>query len=177
MSKSLLGACVMMLLAFSGSCVDEPAPDEIALTRSGGVEIIGISGRRLEDGDRYRVPLDSARRVAIGTSTREAMVVVNRGLDLVYVERIELVPAAGSTAQWRLLAPTRARELGLDVAGTTLAPEGRIDFDVGLTAAGEGPQRASLLIAWRQRDRLHRVRISLEARAAAVGGSTGPDPP
>lgn len=177
MAKALLGACVVMSLGWSGACVDGPVPDDVAIARSGGVEIIGISGRRLDDGDRYRVPLDSARVVAVGASAREAMVVVNRGLDLVHVERIELTPAAGSTGQWRLLAPTRARELGLDVAGTTLAPDGRIDFDVGLTAEVEGPQRASLLIAWRQRDRPHLVKIALEAWAAGASASTGPDPP
>lgn len=177
MAKSLIGACMVMVLGGFGSCMDEPGPDEIALTRSGGVEIIGISGRRLEDGDRYRVPLDSPRAVAIGARVREAMVVVNRGLDPVHVERIELTPAAGSTGPWRLLAPTRARELWLDVAGTTLAPDDRIDFDVGLTAEVEGPQRASLTIAWRQRDRPHLVRIAIEAWAAGASASTGPDPP
>lgn len=175
MSKFLIGVC--LLLGSLAACADPITDDEVAIARSGGVEIVGISGRRLTDGDRYRVPLDSARSLACGATTREAMVVVNRGLGPARLERIELTPEAGSTARWRLLAPTRARELGLDATDVSLPPEGRLDFDIGIAPEVEGLQRAWLVIAWREGARHQRVEIMLEARAIGARASTGPDPP
>lgn len=175
MSKALIGVCV--ILCALAACTDPITGDEVAVARSGGVEIIGISGRRLTDGDRYRLPLDSTRTIACGASVREAMVILNRGLGPARLERIELTPEAGSTARWRLLAPTRARELRLEPTDVPLPAEGRLDFDIGVAPVVEGLQRAWLVIAWREGARQERVEIMLEARAIGANASTGPDPP
>lgn len=170
---------VAMLAALSvfGACADDGAGDEVAIKRSGEVEIIGISGKRLSDGARYRVPLDSERIVALGAHAREAMVIVNRSLVPVRIERFELAPEAGAAGPWRLLAPTRAREVPLGAVGVVLDPERRLDFDVGLSPRVEGLQRATMIISWRSGGRAETRRITLEAWAVGAPTTTGPGPP
>lgn len=170
---------VLMLVTIGvcGACADDRVGDEVAIARSGGVEIIGVSGKRLSDGTRYRVPLDSERVVALGAPAREAMVLVNRSLVPVRIERFELAPDAGSAGPWRLLAPTRAREVPLGAVGVVLGADARLDFDVGVSPRVEGLQRATMIIAWRSGERDETRRITLEAWAVGAPATTGPGPP
>lgn len=80
--------------------------------RAGGGELvlIGVSGTRLGDGDRYQVPLDDGRPIPIEVTRREAFVLMNEGEGATRIERLRLV---GDSSEWRLVGPARAQEVPL----------------------------------------------------------------
>lgn len=178
MLKVLCVAVVVAALGIGG-CVDgviEASPDalEEMVGEAGGLELIGISGRRVGDGESYRVPLDSERVITLGATAREAMVLVNRGPNDVLVEGLGVVDESG---EWRLVAPTRARELPLAATGILLHPEARLDFDVAITALDGGLREAWLELAWREGGSARKRRVLLWARVAGPSLTTGPGPP
>ncbi|MCC6623253.1 MAG: hypothetical protein IT385_18485 [Deltaproteobacteria bacterium] len=131
----VLGAC-----ADDGALVVDGEPE----AERSGLSLIGVSGRRLVDGDVYRVPLDfDDVAVAAGDSRREAFVVRN---DL--KERATVLSLAargqGGADEWRVLAPIRARDVPLDARGIELPPGTRLDFDVAFAPAYEGERVARL---------------------------------
>ncbi len=165
------GAWVLGVM--TSGCAD--GRDEVALVHAGEVELIGIWGRRLDDRRAYRVPLDSARAVALGRCTREALAVVNRTAQVVALEALVL---DGDPGAWRLLAPTRALETPLGEVRQTLLPGAQLDLDVAVCPREAGPYEAWIGLSWREGARV-RGRwgwLAAEARAA-VPSPTGPGPP
>lgn|GEM_PF-4989160 len=179
----ILLAFAVIATAFVGEagCVDGLAPDidrdwddisEVASESQ--LELIGISGRTLDDGESYRVPLDSERLVKPETTTREAMVLVNRSREDVLIEGFAIVC---DSDEWRLVAPTRARELPLAVNGIMLHPDARIDFDIALTPQKSGLREAWLELSARGDGGADKRRIRLSAKVASGPSATGPGPP
>lgn len=169
------------LCALAGaSCVDglappvEDASETVEIGPERELELIGISGRTLTDGESYRVPLDSERIVAWDTTAREAMVLVNRGRHDVLIESFTI---GCDTGEWRLVAPTRARELPLAVEGVLLHPEGRIDLDVAFSPRDGGVREAWLELTTRDGVGAETRRVRLWAKVASPPGATGPGPP
>ena len=102
-------AVVMIGAVSAAGCDDRVAGDDAndgyEVVIDGDLELIGISGRRLQDGESYRVPLDSVQVVHLGDTAREAMVLVNRSRHDILIGSLSL----NAPNEWRLLAPTRAR--------------------------------------------------------------------
>lgn len=132
----------------------------------GGIELIGVSGRRLVDDDVYHVPLDyDDVAVARGGMRREAFVVRNTTARRATIVSLA-IRGQGPGDEWLVLAPTRARIVALDARGIVLPPGGRLDFDVGFAPRVEGERAATLeLIVWSD-DRTDIRMIALHGRCA-----------
>jgi len=151
----------------------DDANDGYEVVIDGDLELIGISGRRLQDGESYRVPLDSVQVVHLGDTAREAMVLVNRSRHDILIGSLSL----NAPNEWRLLAPTRAR-VALGVTGVLLHPDARIDFDVAVTPFERGARQTWLELAWQSAAKGSRTRrIALVAEAVGTPSATGPGQP
>lgn len=165
---------IVWIVALLGGCADDPAtidgidrpPNE-----RGGVELIGVSGRRLGDGDRYRVPLDyEGVGLPIGVERREALGIWNATGDDVTIVRMQLAWPDGAEANWALWAPMRAQSVALDIADRRLPPGGHVDFDVGVRPWESGDCEAWLELVVRIGDRLESRIVELSASAVARSG-------
>lgn len=161
--------CALLCLCLSLcelSCADDlavVAPPPIESTPSDRVDLIGVSGRRLLDGDVYGVPLDYMNvAIAPGSERREAFVLVNDTPDDVLIISLAVV----GSDEWTLLAPTRAQRLPLHVEGLRLAAGGRVDFDVGFRALVEGERTATLELVVERQGVVDARVIELRARCA-----------
>jgi len=134
----------------------------------GALELIGVSGRRLHDGEVYRVPLDyEGVAVAPGGVRREAFVVRNTTSRPVTVLALEV---RGRPDEWRVLAPIRAREVPLEVGGVRLPPGVRLDFDLVFAPRVEGERVATLDLVVSTDERT-------DVRAIEVRGTCARAPP
>lgn len=180
-STGATGASAFLGLALSAAltmgCDLEPRERERWVERSGRIEVIGVDGRRLEDGARYRIPLDGGGLVGdaleaggglglgvpLGAAVREALVIVNDTSEEVAVA-LWLVDGSGAHwplpgrgahdrgeegrwTEWSILEPTRASRVPL-IGARLLTPGGHLDFDVELRAREVGRHRVGLAIAW-----------------------------
>lgn len=142
----------------------------------GQVELIGISGRRLADGDGYRVPLDSGREVEVGARVREAMALWNDTAEPVGITLMIVTEAARAARAWAVLAPTRAREVPWE-GEVEVAPGAQLDFDVRFEPREVGPSEAWLVVGidrrrWGERE-LRWIHLEGKARARDSPGGTG----
>lgn len=139
--------------------------------RAGGeLVLIGVSGTRLGDGDRYQVPLDDGRPIPIEVTRREAFVLMNEGEGATRIERLRLV---GDSSEWRLVGPARAQEVPLAAEGQVLGPGAGLDFDVAVSPRWTGTRRAVLWLEWSAGDRWEGAAVTLYAEAFGPP-STGP---
>ncbi|MFO0746414.1 MAG: hypothetical protein U1F43_12170 [Myxococcota bacterium] len=168
-------AAALAILLWSGGCADEtgletgPARN---LQAPGGVDLIGVSGHRLNDGDSYRVPLDYDD-VALppGVARREAFVIWNSSDAAVVIEHLSVVSTdldadIDTAAEWQLFAPIRARDIPLAADGIRLVPDAHLDFDVGVTPAREGERHAELHLVMTVGGRTEVRIVALGARCA-----------
>lgn len=160
------------LFALAG-CGDEPVMVELGMwpaPSEGAIALIGASGARLGEGDRFQVPLDEARVIPIEVTRREAFVLWNEGGGPARIERLQLV---GDTSEWRLVGPSRAREVPLAAEGMVLAPGAHLDFDVAVSPRQPGTRRAVLWLEWSAGDRWEGAAVTLFLEAYGPQ-ATGP---
>jgi len=159
--KRVIGLGLGLVMAAGGCDVELMERERGDVMRSGRIELIGVDGRRLADGEVYRVPLDGVqgstssgsavrtRPVPLGQAVREAMVLVNDTSEPVAVSLALSEPAVGPDVRgaWTLLEPRRGVRWPL--VGARLVPSGgRLDFDVEFFARDLGSSEAWLEVGW-----------------------------